>query len=138
MGAVWSLLTSKLTGPIATAAALLFLVMFIDAKADGAAVAKGLRKELATVTQQRDDAKRDLTQCRTNEGNLRASVDRQGREITRLGDEGRARTEAAQREVDAARRSAAVANRRADQVLAATPGADQCASADALILGTVQ
>lgn len=138
MGFVWGLLTSKLSGPIATAAALLFLALFIDAKIDAAATIKDLRGDLATATRERDRAKEDLTQCRTNNGTLTAGIVRQGDEVLRLGAEGRARTEAAQRELDAARAASTTANRRADRVLATPVGADQCVSADAVILGSVQ
>lgn len=138
MGFVWGLLTSKLTGPIATAAAILFLALFVDAKIDAAFTIKDLRGDLATVTADRDQAKTDLTQCRTNNGNLQAGIVRQGDEVLRLGAEGRARTESAQRELEAARGASNTANRRADRVLATPVGADQCASADAVILGSVQ
>lgn len=138
MGFVWGLLTSKLAGPIATAAALLFLALFIDAKVDAAFTIKDLRGDLATATAERDQAKTDLTQCRTNNGNLQAGILQQGAEVLRLGAEGRARTEAAQRELDTARRASTTANRQADRVLATPVGADQCASADAVILGSVQ
>jgi hypothetical protein len=76
----------------------------------------------------------DLATCRTGLAQVQGALAAQSTSVKALGDQGRADTAAASVAAagaeDAARRAGVVA----DRLLAAQPGGDACASADALIL----
>lgn len=86
----------------------------------------------------RDRALQDLGVCHTNVKTLQASIDLQNGHIKDLGD----KTAAAGAKADAALKDAATKSQQltqlAQKILAAKAGADQCKSADALILESVQ
>jgi len=84
--------------------------------------------------QARDDAQARLAACRGNVAGLEAELKRQNAAVERLGAESRALMAESRRVALAARSEADRLRRRASSILAAKPGPDVCASADALIL----
>lgn len=83
-------------------------------------------------------ATRDLTNCRTNRITLEEATRRQNEAVAAAQAEGNRRVQAVTGQLANARQATASAERRAAAIMAARPGEDQCASADALILETLQ
>jgi len=83
-------------------------------------------------------AQRDLTQCRANRITLEDATRRQNEAVASAKAEGTRRVDAVTHQLADARRASASAERRAAAIMAARPSGDACASADALIMGTVQ
>lgn len=138
-------ITSKAAGPIASAvaAALLVALVFVltAAKATEGVLhvqIAGLEKRVATTTGERDAARSDLSTCRANETTLSASVDAQNAGLKALKTESDRRVAEAEKAAQVARSASATALRKADQILAAKPTVDVCASADALILESLK
>lgn len=79
-----------------------------------------------------------LTTCHGNVERLDGALRTQGAAVTALKAESDRRTAAAAKALQTARTATEAANRRAGAILAAKPGADQCASAEALIMEHVR
>lgn len=76
----------------------------------------------------------ELTQCRANVESLDGALKRQNKAVDELKADAERRQKASAAALSDARRSADNLRRDAQRVLQVRPGADQCASADALIL----
>lgn len=138
MGTLIKLITSKLAGPIASGVAVLLAIALLAVSVKAAVTEKTLRDNLDQVTDQRDAALRDFGTCRGNTDRLQAAVDRQNSALNALKTESDRKTAEAEKAASAARAASAKAASSAKAILAAKPGADMCASADALILGSLK
>jgi hypothetical protein len=135
---IWGLLTSRLAGHIGSAAAIA-LAIALGVVSIKAAVTEGaLRDQNKTLTASLNLANLNLQTCKGNEASLSAAIDRQNVSMKALSDRSAADTAKASAAVVAARSSASEAARRVAIAKAAKAGPDACASADSLILGSVQ
>ncbi|HYE38241.1 hypothetical protein [Methylocaldum sp.] len=109
-----------------------------------AAVLLGLFASLWVVSADRDKwrdvaGKRlgELQQCRSNVAVLDGALSRQNTAVAALKADAEKRQKASAAALSDARRSADGLRQDAQRVLQVRPGADQCASADALIIGSL-
>ncbi len=131
MTALWSILTSRLAGPIASGVALLLAILLLAAKLHIGSLEHrndGLTKANATLTS-------NLQQCRANTATLQAGIDAQNRAVEAVRAQGATRVAALEQSLVTARISAQTAQQRAAAILARRPGPDQCASALEAIRG---
>jgi biopolymer transport protein ExbB/TolQ len=138
---VWKILTSRLAGPIASGVALaLALALVFVWTADHATmlVLKGAKasaeRTLETRTKERDSARSDLSTCKANADQLASGIRAQNEAIALMQKEADRRAAEANKAVAAARGVADSYRQKADAILARKPGEDRCASADRLIL----
>lgn len=80
----------------------------------------------------------DLRQCQANRITLTDALGRQNAAVAAMRDADAQQAADAAKAVSEARRAADDANRRMAAIMRARPGADRCASADALILETIR
>lgn len=80
----------------------------------------------------------ELSQCQANVASLDGALKRQNKAVDDLKAEAKRREKQSAEALREARSTADGLRRKAQQVLQARPGADQCASADRLILESVQ
>lgn len=134
MSLILGALTSRITGPIAIAAAAILLVLLVSARCTVSGLEDDLRDE--RVAHARTTA--DLAQCRENTATLEGSLRTQNAAVAAMEAEA---MEAAARATEAAR-LAAIANARANtnaaQVLALRPVGEVCNAALNLIRGPIQ
>lgn len=134
---ILSAVTSRLAGPVALAGCAVLGVMLIGAKME----AGGLRKDNASLERAIHDPVTGwdarLTACKGNVERLDGALKAQGAAVTALKAESAQRSAEAAKALTAARSATTAANRRVGAILAAKPGADMCASADDLILGSL-
>lgn len=124
---IWTILTSRMAGPVAAAAAL----------ALGVALGVALFQR-NDARQQRDDLQTTLTEtqgtlaaCQTNARSLMAGINAQNLRIIALGRESEARIATARQQVETANRATAAANVRIGRFLSAPPsGATACERVD--------
>lgn len=131
-----SWITSKLAGPIAGGLALILAITLAVVTISKNGALTEVRGQLATVTTERDNAKADLNQCRSNRITLEEAARRQNAAVDAAKVEGDARLVALAKVADQAKAEVASANARAKAILA-RPGST-CADADALILENVR
>jgi len=128
------LLTHRLAGPVATAAAAVLLVLLVAAQLQ----IGGLKRDVARLTDRiehpRTGLQARLATCRAEARGLRGSLDRQSAAVAAWKAEADARQRAAEKAAHDARVVAESLRRRVAEILAARPGENVCASADALIL----
>lgn len=129
-------LTSKIAGPIGAGVSLILALSLGFAIVSKNATIHELRSQLATASKDRDDARRDLNQCRANRITLEEATSRQNAAVETARAEGDARLSALAKVADQAKAAAASANARATLILN-RKGAT-CADADALILGEIK
>ena len=138
MTLILSWLTSKLAGPIFGACSgALLIALFVLWIASGATEA-GLRAGVKTAQAQADAASRNLVTCQGDQGALSKSLDAQNASLAALKAQGQTATAAADKALAAAASESLTARASAGRLLATKPGADLCASADALILETLK
>lgn len=124
---MFSWISNPLVGFISAPLALLFAGMLLLSTCQN----RSLRSENAQLTEQRDQARSNLTSCQQNRRRLESSIETQNREVDRLREEGLRRDRALQdvrEDADRLRRSRSIINR---------PGST-CEDLDALILETVR
>lgn len=138
MTLILSWLTSKLAGPILGACSGLLLAALIALWIASSATEVGLRASVKTAQAQADAATRNLVTCQGNQQALSQSLDAQNASLAALKAQGDAATASATKAVQAAASASAAAQTSVAKLLGAKPGADVCASADALILETLQ
>jgi hypothetical protein len=138
MTLILSWLTSKLAGPILGACSGLLLAALIGLYIASQATEIGLRAGIKTAQAQADGATRDLATCQGNQQALTKSLDAQNASLAALKAQGDAATASAAKALQAAAAATTAAQASATKVMAAKPGADVCASADALILETLK
>lgn len=129
MSAIIGFLTSKLAGPIASAAAVVLLVLLVSARCTVANLEDDLRDERAAHAM----TTANLSICHGNVTSLEGVLETQNAAVAALEAE---RDDAKARAEDAARRAAvanARANRSAGEVLALRPVGEVCAAALDLI-----
>lgn len=131
---MWALLTSRLAGPIASAVAVALACFLLAVSIQNA----GLKSKVAKQAVQIGNLQVDLRQCRANEDELEGAIATQNAAIRQAGADAKKRDDAARKAVRVAEQASREAERRAGRILAARPGEDVCASADALILETVR
>ena len=98
----------------------------------------GLNRKVAAVTAERNAAIANYARCQANEVTLTTALSRQNDAVVALREADAQQAADAAKAVSEARRATDDANRRMGAILRARPGADACASADALILETVR
>ena len=131
-----SWITSKLAGPIASGLSLILAITLTVVTLSKNGAIGELRGQLSTVTTERDNAKADLNQCRSNRITLEEATRRQNGAVDAAKAEGDARLAALAKVADRAKTDAAAADIRAKAILN-RKGAT-CEDADALILETVR
>lgn len=99
---------------------------------------KGLAKERAKADIAIAALNTRLNVCHGNVDALNAAVTRQNGAVAALKAESDKRSAEAAKALTAARKATTAANQRVGAILAAKPGTDQCASAEALIGSVVQ
>ena len=126
MGALLGLLTSKITGPISTAAALVLLVLLVTSQC----TVRDLRGELVEVRAGLNDAKNALATCHANTTDLTMQITVQNSAIADLKAAADRDTAAAAAALVAARRDFEAASADATRLLnMVTPQGDVCAAA---------
>ena len=138
MTLILSWLTSRLAGPILGACSGVLFVSLIAVWIGGHAAEAGLRTSVRTAQALADAATRNLITCQGNQDALTKAVEAQNASLAALKAQGAAATASATRAVQATLSASASAQASAARLLAAKPGADICASADALILEAVK
>ena len=145
MSVIWGFLTSKLGGPVAAAVAVALALALSFVWASGKAAEASLGRDvkardasIVRLTSERDAARGDLTTCRNTRDAQKLELDAQSAAVRRWKGEAEANAARAAAALKDARASRERATRSAGAILAATPGADLCASADAIILGSVK
>lgn len=129
-------ITSRLAGPIASAIAALLLAALIWVGIDSLgknAVIGELRGDKARLTRERDEARSDLSQCRTNRITIEESIRRQNAAVAAAQAEGERRNAELQRAATDARQRATDAQARARAILSRPGTGDACADAIAQI-----
>lgn len=129
-------LTSKLAGPIGAGLSLILAISLGWVIITKNATISDTRRQLATASKERDDAKADLNQCRANRITLEDAAARQNAAVDAAKAAGDARLAAVAKARDQALSSATAANSRASAILA--KAGSTCADADALILENVR
>lgn len=134
MGAILSLLTSRLAGPISAAFAV-FLLALVTVQSCQLKIAeadvKKARAELTTT-------KGSLVTCQGNFRALDAAAKTQNAAVDRLRREGEARVAVNAKAVREARSVAESYRRQAETILAASADGDRCAAAARLIEESVR
>jgi hypothetical protein len=138
MTLILSWLTSKLAGPILGACSGVLLVALFALWIASSATEAGLRSSVKSAQAQTDAATRNLATCQGNQDALTKSLDAQNASLAALKARGDAATASADKAVAAASTASSAAQASAAKLLASKPGADLCASADALILETLK
>ena len=138
MTLILSWLTSKLAGPVLGACSGALLIALIALWIASGATEAGLRSSVKTAQAQADAASRNLITCQGNQDALTKSLDAQNASVAALKAQGAAATASANKALAAASSASAAAQTSAAKLLTAKPGADLCASADALILETLK
>jgi len=138
MTLILSWLTSKLAGPILGACSGVLLIALIALWIASSATEAGLRSAVKTAQTQADAAGRNLAACQGNQDALTKSLNTQNASLVALKAQGDAATASADKAVAAASSASTAAQATAAKLLAAKPGADLCASADAMILETLK
>jgi hypothetical protein len=128
------LLTSRIAGPIGAGVSIVLLLALLSSCALG----KAKNREIEKLTVHVAKLSADLGTCRTNKVTLQNAIDRQNAAVAALAAEGQRRAAEARKALDAAQAGVAAANKRAGQLLAIKPGADRCASAEAIIIGGLE
>lgn len=131
---IWTLLTSKLSGPIATAVALLavlFAVSQCGARTAAEARADGLDRELA-------QSRADLATCHGDVKALSLEMDHQNAVVRNLAEDSARRQQLGAEALKAARGVAESRKRQIDVILAARPEGDACIAASKLIAEQAQ
>jgi len=123
----WSVLTSRLAGPIATAVAVGLAVLLGVATVQKAGVERERDKLESSVEHPTTGWRARFGQCRGNVLTLEASVEQQNKKIVALGEQSAARLAAADAALSAARRDNAGLNTRLNRLLSApATGATLC------------
>lgn len=130
MGALVSLITSRLAGPVASGVAILLLVFGLVQCAEKRHETARADKAEAT----RKLAEAGLKACQTNRQALEASLATQSAAVDALKRASEARVAQSAKAVSAARAVAEGAHRHAAALMAEKPKGDLCEAADALIL----
>ena len=138
MTLILSWLTSKLAGPVLGACSGALLIALIALWIASGATEAGLRSSVKTAQTQADAATRNLATCQGNQDALTTSLDAQNASLAALRTQGQAATASADKAIAAESTASVQAQAAAAKLLAAKPGADICASADALILETLK
>lgn len=128
-----SAVTSRLAGPIALAGCALLAMMLVGAKLEAGRVRSDLKAQVAESQR----LARALNTCQGNVSWLDAAITRQNAAVEAWRAEGVRRSAEAAKALAAARSATAAANQRAGAIMSAKAGADQCASAEALIMETI-
>jgi len=126
-GILWSILTSKLAGPIASAAAVVLAFALFMAHHD-----------LGHVTKELAVASRDLGTARASVENLTAGIDTQNAAVARLQADGVIRSLKAAQAVQQAHAVTVALNKREATIAAMKATPDECADALAALKGGAQ
>ncbi len=134
---ILSILTSRLAGPI------LGVAMLIAALGWGQAGCSNtkLRKAVEEAYQARDDALRDLGQCRANRASLEASQAAQSAAVAAQAAEGDRRLAEARKALESASKAREAAQAKAAKLMRPPEGSNACermASADEAVLGSLK
>lgn len=145
MGALLSILVGGwkfFTGPVGRWVALAAAVLALLAGVHHHGVTQGRDGEKAKADRAINDRvtgwRARLDTCRANADQLDAALTRQNGAVAALAAESAQRSAAAAKALTAAQRATAAANQRVGAILAAKPGADQCTSAEALIMESIR
>lgn len=129
LSVVWSALTSRLAGPLATLACVVMFAGLVAMRLE-------LNGALSDLKAQVAESKRlaaDLSTCKTNVATLDKAITDQNAAVAAWKAESAQRSEAAAKAVTEARKATVAANQRIGALMAAKSGADQCKSAEDLI-----
>lgn len=133
-----SAVTARLAGPIAIAGCAVLGLALIGAKME----AGGLRKDNASLERAIHDPVTGwdarLTACKGNVDRLDGALKAQGAAVAAFKAESAQRSAEAAKALQQAQRATVAANQRVGAIMAAQPGADQCASAEALIAESIR
>jgi uncharacterized protein HemX len=130
---MFSFLFHRLTGPIASGLAVALAIALATVTLTKNGQIRELRGQVETVTKQRDDARRDLVQCRANRVTLEGAIQRQNAALEAARLQGEARAAELVRVAERARVDAQSARARANGILARRGTGNHCADAEALI-----
>jgi hypothetical protein len=137
-----ALLTSRLAGPVASGAALLFAAILAWVVIDKNAAIRGLDSQINNPETgyivRLQQAQGDLVQCRSNRITLEEATRRQNEAVEQEAKASEARLAQLARAAAEARRDAAAANEEAAKILNRQSSGDACRDAEALIRETVQ
>jgi uncharacterized protein YlxW (UPF0749 family) len=131
-------LTWRLAGMIGAPIAIILAIVLAVVTIQKNSVIGALRDDKAALTKSRDDALRDLTQCRANRITLDEAIRRQNSAVAAARAAGEARIAELDRLAAEARRTAASARARANSILSRQATGNACADAEALIRETLQ
>lgn len=132
-----SAVTSRLAGPVALAGCAVLAFMLVGAKLEAGHLRKANSEYHRAIFDPVSGWQARLNTCQGSVKTLDAALTRQNGAVTALKTEGAQRSAEAAKALTAAQRATVAANRRVGAILAAKPGADMCASADDLILGSL-
>lgn len=133
-----SLLTSKLTGPIATAACVVLAVLLLLCKCENAGLTSDNDKLTKSINDPVTGWAAKLNTCQGSVASLQAGIDGQNHAVDALAVESNRRTSLANKMVAAAREDALQAQIKAGGILAAKSTNEPCSDALALIRETVR
>jgi len=132
---ILSLITSRLAGPIATGAAVLFLAFGMSQCAGRVKAEKGERRALAGMRLALDQYDR----CKANRIVLQDAIASQNEAVEALKREADAKVAESRKAVSEARKTAEAYRKRATIILTEKPqSADMCVEADRVILESVR
>lgn len=118
-------LTSRLVGPAALAGLILSIAVLGPAKCENGK----FRRQAGEALQARDEAVRELGACQSSRLSLESAVEAQSAAMERLREESEARAADLEKQLQAARKTAQAADRRATRLEAFRPAsADVCAA----------
>lgn len=131
-----------ITGPVGRWIALALAVLALLAGVHHHGVTQGAAREKAKADRAINDPvtgwRARLNQCQANVKTLDGAVKAQNAAVAAWKAESAQRSEAAAKAVTEARKATVAANQRIGALMAAKSGADQCKSAEALIMESVK
>lgn len=133
-----SAVTSRLAGPLALAGCAALAVLLVGAKMEAGHLRHANSEYHRAIFDPVTGWKARLTQCQGNADRLDAALTRQNAAVEAWRAEGARRSAEAAKALTAARSATAAANQRAGAIMSAKAGADQCASAEALIVESIR
>lgn len=132
MTLIWTILTSRLAGPIAAAVAVALACFLLATSLQ----VVGLKRAVAVAEKKADNLRTDLAQCRANTNALEDAIFRQNAAVTAAKAEGDRKAALAEKAASDARAVAESHRRRADRLVAARPRS--CADVSDLIDGAAR
>jgi hypothetical protein len=135
---MFSFLFHRLAGPIASGLVVALLIALATVTLTKNGQIGELRRNVESLTKERDDARRDLVQCRANRLTLQEGIQRQNAAIEAARLQGEARAAELAGVAAQARQEAQNARQRANGILARRGTGNHCADAEAAIMEAVR